>query len=135
MKHLLDTSVCVGLLRGKAQGALKRLADSGPDECALCSIVVFELEYGAKRSNQPDVEALKVRMFVAGFDSLAFDDECARVAAELRVAVEKSGCPIGPLDLLIAATALRHGLHVVTQNTKEFERVPGLTVENWEASL
>jgi tRNA(fMet)-specific endonuclease VapC len=101
-------------------------------EIALCSVVSAELWYGAERSHNPTREHARVDAFVGQFDSLPFDTDAARIYARIRHHLATLGLPIGPYDLQIAAIALAHNLILVTHNTTEFSRVPGLTQEDWE---
>ena len=101
-------------------------------DMVLCSIVVYELRHGAERSANPAAEHAKLDVFLSPFTSLPFDDTCARKCAEIRRSLEQSGTGIGPHDLQIAAIAQSHGLTLVTHNTKEFARVPGLQWQDWE---
>jgi tRNA(fMet)-specific endonuclease VapC len=94
-------------------------------------VVVYELRHGAERSSKPAREHLKLDVFLAPFASLPFDDFCARRCAEREL--ERTGSVIGPHDLQIAATALHHGLTLVTHNTREFSRIPGLRLDDWES--
>jgi len=132
MTYLLDTSTCVGILRGRAPKARARLDQLGKNECAICSIVLLELRAGALKSQNPIRETAKVDEFLREMNSFQFDDECANLASEIRGNLEKRGVPIGPFDLLIAGIARRHGSIVVTRNIGEFSRVPNLHVEDWE---
>jgi tRNA(fMet)-specific endonuclease VapC len=132
LTHLLDTNVCIVHLRSPQSGPIyQRLAALGKSDVVLCSVVVAELLYGAIHSKSARNLA-KVDAFLQLFQSLPFDDAAARIHADVREHLAKSGFPIGPHDLMIAATALRHGLTVVTNNTSEFTRVPCLTVEDWQ---
>jgi tRNA(fMet)-specific endonuclease VapC len=133
MKYLLDTSVCVGLLRGTAPKTRARFERTGSGDCVLCSIVLFELHAGALKSARPGAETEKVNYFIREFVSLEFDNDCAIHAARARMFLERLGLPIGGFDLLIGAISLRHSLCVVSRNTSEFDRIPGLKVEDWEA--
>ena len=97
-------------------------------------IVMFELEYGCAKSKRPEEMRRALEIFLsAGFDQPAFDIEDAREAGEIRALLEARGQPIGPCDTLIAAQARRRGAVLVTLNTREFERAPGLRVEDWAA--
>ena len=133
MTYLLDTDVCIGLLRGRLPKTAARMQSVARAEIALCSVVLYELHVGVEKCGQPAVEAAKVPAFVQAFVSLPFDDECARHCAAIRAGLEKAGTPIGPYDYQIAAIGRRHGLAVVTRNVAEFSRVPGLKVEDWES--
>lgn len=133
MKYLLDTNVLVQLLRPRhAQQMLSRLEPLGDDDAVICSVVRLELVAGALRSEHPDKNSTLVEQLLGNFDSLPLDDSAADQAGRLRANLERAGTPIGPNDLLIAGIALSHNLILVTHNAAEFERVPGLRIEDWE---
>ncbi|HSI37222.1 MAG: PIN domain-containing protein [Phycisphaerae bacterium] len=100
-------------------------------EVAVCSVVLAELIYGALRSARTAHNLAEVGAFAGRFVSLPFDDAAAQKAAEIRAHLAKPGTPIGPMDTLIAAIALANDLILVTHNTREFSRVPGLQLEDW----
>jgi len=129
---LLDTNVCVQFLRGKNQLVRQRLAACQTQEIRLCSVVLSELYIGVLRSAQPAKNRAAVDQFAAPFASLPFDDAAAEVCARIRHHLESQGLVIGPYDLQIAAIALANGCTLVTHNTAEFSRVPGLLLEDWE---
>ncbi|TVS21033.1 MAG: type II toxin-antitoxin system VapC family toxin [Planctomycetaceae bacterium] len=132
MIYLLDTNICVRYLRGTDGQQLEgRLNATSFGDVALCSVVKAELLYGAVRSQQPERNQAQLQLFFSGFPSLSFDDEAATAYGTLRAALEASGTPIGPNDLMIAAIALASELVLVTHNTAEFSRVPGLQIEDW----
>lgn len=133
MTWLLDTNVCVGLLRGSAPKTAAKLQAVPRAEVTLCSIVIYELHLGTEKCSQPATESAKVRAFTSPFSSLPFDDECARRCAKIRAELEQAGTSIGPYDYQIAAIGQHHGLTVVTRNVSEFTRVHGLKVEDWES--
>jgi tRNA(fMet)-specific endonuclease VapC len=100
---------------------------------ALSSIVLFELRYGIAKSQQRQRNIDTITEFLAGpVKVLNFDADDAQEAGDVRAVLERAGTPIGPFDILIAAQARRHGATLVTANEREFARVPGLRVENWE---
>jgi tRNA(fMet)-specific endonuclease VapC len=133
VKFLLDTNTCVHFLRyGGKSPVSAHLAATSPGDAVLSSVVVGELLFGALRSRDVAKSLAEVRTFVAGFQSLPFDDQAAEHYASVRADLAAKGTPIGPNDLLIAATALARGLTVVTHNTSEFSRVAGLTLEDWQ---
>lgn len=132
MTHLLDTNSCIDHLRkGAGSNVTTRLAAASPGSVILCSVVVAELLYGAYRSAQQTRTMSQVQTFCAPFVSLPFDDRAAAEYGRIRAHLAGLGTPIGPNDLLIAAIALANGLIVVTHNTGEFSRVPGLALEDW----
>ncbi len=136
MTYLLDTNVCVTHLRRKsgADAIDQRLATVPPDEVFLCSVVKAELRYGAERSQDPTKSHSQLDTFFAAFASLSFDDSSADRYGRLRKELESKGVVIGPNDLLIAAIALSNNLTLVTHDTGEFSRVPGLRIEDWQVA-
>jgi tRNA(fMet)-specific endonuclease VapC len=131
VKFLLDTNTCVAHLTGRSVHVGERIRSSGFAEIALCSVVKSELLFGAYGSARVAENLASFETFFRHFRSLAFDDPAAALAGKLRADLKKAGTPIGPNDLLIAAIALAHELTLVTANTSEFARVPGLQLENW----
>jgi tRNA(fMet)-specific endonuclease VapC len=130
---LLDTNVCVQYLRGKNARVRQRLTAYPPHDIYLCSVVLSELYLGVLRSADPHKNRAEVDQFAAPFSSLPFDDAAADVYSRIRHDLEGRGVPIGPYDMQIAAIALVNGYTLVTHNTNEFSRVPGLALEDWEA--
>ncbi len=135
MSHLLDTNAFVDhLRRGPASEVTAKLLAAPPGTVYLCTVVLAELVYGAVRSG-PAHEAAN-RALIAGlrsqFPTVPFDEQAAEEYGKLRAHLTGVGQVIGPNDLLIAAIALAHGLTLVTHNTSEFARVPGLTLEDWQ---
>lgn len=132
---LLDTNVCIRILNGSSPPVASRLQATNPADVRLCAVVKAELLYGARKSARVDLNLRLLQRFFAPLVSLPFDDRCADEAGLIRLDLERSGRPIGPNDLLIAATARAHDLVLVTGNTREFDRVPGLRVDDWEHPL
>jgi len=132
MTYLLDTNTCIKYLNGKSENIRQRLEALQPQDIVLCSVVKAELFYGAMKSANPQKNLVKLQPFVSRFVSLPFDDEAAEVYGRIRAQLEKQGTPIGPNDLLIAAIGLANDVTVVTHNTREFSRVTGLKLEEWE---
>jgi tRNA(fMet)-specific endonuclease VapC len=130
--HLLDTNACVGYLNGRAVRVRNKLATMPPGAVAVCSVVKAEMYAGAMKSNDPTRTRSAQQTFFNQFLSLPFDDAAASVYGIIRAHLEAAGTPIGPYDLQIAAIALANNLTLVTHNTREFSRVPGLVLEDWE---
>ena len=133
MKYLLDTNVCIRYLNGLSSKVRDHLELIQPDEVVLCSVVKAELFFGALKSARPKKNLGSAQRFTGRFPSLPFDDSAAFAYAEIRSTLEKAGTPIGPNDLMIAAIAQAQRITLVTHNLKEFSRVPGLELEDWEA--
>lgn len=134
MNYLFDTNAVVALLRNKPTGVRERYreAEASGEYLAVSSVVLFELWYGVEKSTQVRENTERLRIFLSGgLDFLDFDDGDAQTAGRVRATLERSGTPIGGYDLLIAGQALRRGLTVVTANTAEFGRVPGLDWVDW----
>src|SRR5437763_495788 len=132
MRYLLDANSCVDYLRhGQRSRLAARMRTEPVGNLFVCSIVRSELIYGALRSHDPVDAIRKVDEFCAGFFSFPFEDQAADLCGELRAHLAGLGTPIGPNDTMIAGIALAHGLTVVTNNVREFVRVPGLRVEDW----
>jgi tRNA(fMet)-specific endonuclease VapC len=130
-RFLLDTNICVELLRGRAMRVFERLRRLCVDEVAISAITLAELQYGVAKSSQPARHAALLAQFCAPLAILPFSSEAAETYGRARAELERLGSPIGPLDTLIASHALALDLTVVTDNEREFRRVPGLRVENW----
>jgi tRNA(fMet)-specific endonuclease VapC len=130
----LDTNVVIFAINERKPKIVERLHRElvAGTPMIVPTIVMFELEYGCAKSKRREQSRRALEIFLsAGFDQPAFDIEDARDAGEIRAFLEASGQPIGPCDTLIAAQARRRGATLVTLNTREFERVPGLSVQDW----
>jgi tRNA(fMet)-specific endonuclease VapC len=132
MKYLLDTNVCIIYLKGKNSNLKQRFDALSIKEIAVCSVVKAELFYGAMKSANPERNFALQQAFLDRFVSLSFDDLAATMSGTVRAQLEARGTPIGAYDLQIAAIALANHLTLVTHNTREFERVDGLQLEDWE---
>jgi tRNA(fMet)-specific endonuclease VapC len=134
VNYLLDTNACIALINGNPASVRPRLAQvlKGRASVAVSAVVAFELWYGAAKSTRRQANRQRLETFFAGpLDLVAFDDEDARVAGEIRAMLEAAGTPIGADDLLIAGQALRHDATLVTANTAEFSRVAELRWQDW----
>lgn len=132
MIYLLDTNVCVHLLNQRHAPIVERFRQHKPIDVALCSVVKAELIYGAQRSQRREANLHLLRAFFAPLQSLPFDDAAAEHYGQIRADLFAQGQPIGPNDFLIAAIARAHDATLITHNTAEFCRVPGLRLEDWE---
>lgn len=128
--YALDTNTVVDFFRGAGRVA-ERLLATPPIEVAIPAIVLYELEVGIDRSGNVERRREQLRELVSRSALLPFGFREAAASARLRSELERRGEPIGPLDTLIAGTALAHGATLVTHNTREFGRVTGLSVEDW----
>ena len=127
---LLDTNICIHVINAKPPAVLERFRQYRMGEIGLCSVVAAELAYGvAKSGSARNRQALQ--MFLAPLIILPFDDAAVWAYGNLRAELERKGTPIGALDTMIAAHALSQQSTLVTNNTREFARVPGLALENW----
>jgi tRNA(fMet)-specific endonuclease VapC len=131
MRWLLDSNAIIGLLRNRVSPLARRVRQEDPAEVAMSAIVAHELYYGAYKSRRVTqnialVDALQ-------FSVIGFDREDAREAGRIRAFLSSGGLDIGPYDVLIAGQAVARDMILVTHNTQEFARVPGLQTEDWEA--
>ena len=131
MKYLLDTNICVFLIRRQSDAIREHLQRHQVGEIAISAITESELRFGADKSLDPAKNHAHLDRFLLTLPVLPFDSECAREYGRIRAFMEKNGTPIGSLDTLIAAHSLRAGLTIVTNNTREFQRVPGLSAVDW----
>ncbi len=130
MKVVLDTNTCIYALKLRGRVA-ERLREHSPDEITVTIVTVAELWFGARRSARPRATRREIDAFLEPLEILPFDRAAADAYAELRLALERSGRPIGERDLLIASIARARNLAVVTHNVSEFGRVPDLVTEDW----
>jgi tRNA(fMet)-specific endonuclease VapC len=132
MRYLLDTNVCIEILRGRNLALKARLAAKSLNELGLCSVVWAELQCGARLAQNPQQELARLQDAFGDWPRLAFDDPAAEAYGEIRAYLQRAGRLIGGNDLLIAAIAQANDLLLVTHNTGEFARVPNLPVEDWQ---
>ncbi len=126
---LLDTNVVIAYLKGR-EPATSRMKNANPADIGIPSVVVYELEYGTLKVASPRRRAI-LESVISVLGHIPFDGSAAREAARIRLDLEKRGQVIGPMDLLIAGTALSRGAVLATNNVKEFSRVRGLRLEDW----
>ena len=134
MRLLLDTNVISDFVKGE-RGVLARLRAEPKEAVAISVVTAMEIEYGLRLNpaRARRIEAV-LQALLESIPVIPYEIEDARATASVRASLRKAGKPIGPYDSMIAGTALRHGLILVTANADEFERVGGLSVENWRGS-
>jgi tRNA(fMet)-specific endonuclease VapC len=130
--YLLDTNACIQFLNDPNSPVSIRILRTPSSDIYICSIVRVELLYGAHRSSQIERNLRTLERLFDEFTSLPFDDRCGSIAGRIRAQLAALGTPIGAYDLQIAAIALANNLILVTHNTREFSRVEGLIIEDWE---
>ncbi len=128
--RLLDSNIWIALSKGEPR-AVSSLQKFLPRDIASCAIVRAELQYGARKSQRVEENLLSAERLLQPYVSLPFDDRAADYYGSIRAFLERAGTPIGANDMFIAAIALAHDCILVTRNTREFQRVPGLRIEDW----
>ena len=131
MVCMLDTNICIYLIKGKPMHVVDKLRTFEPGDVAVSSITVAELHYGVSKSTQPDRNREALAEFLLPLEVLPFDENASCHYGNIRSTLEKLGTVIGAMDLLIAAHARSLSLTLITNNLREFERVPGLRTDNW----
>ncbi|HUU03371.1 MAG TPA: type II toxin-antitoxin system VapC family toxin [Myxococcota bacterium] len=130
--YLLDTDVCIYLLNGRATGIERRLREVPRSMVGTSAITIAELYYGALHSARPKKNQERVKAFLEPLQRIPFGDEAAQQFGRIKQILSSKGNLIGPMDLLIAATAISIGARFVTNNLSEFKRVPSLQIANWK---
>ena len=131
MKFMLDTNICIYIIKRKPLNIIDRFKRTEISQIGISSITLSELIYGVSKSSKPEQNRMALTQFIAPLEVLPYDDESSQYYGDLRVHLEKQGTPIGALDMLIAAHALSVNCTLVTNNEKEFVRVPKLKIVNW----
>jgi tRNA(fMet)-specific endonuclease VapC len=131
MKYLLDTNICIYLIKKKPHHVLQEFEAHAVGEIGVSSITIAELQYGIQKSRHPMQNQLALEQFLIPLAIIDFDYTAAVSYGKIRAILEGQGTPIGPLDMLIAAQALSLSITLVTNNTKEFSRAPDLKITNW----
>lgn len=132
MKYLLDTNVCIKILKGNSIKVAEKISTIDNFDVAIPSIVRYELFYGAFKSQRREKTLAVLKEFLNCFNDVSFNSNAADLCGKIRADLEIAGTPIGPYDLQIGATALANNLILVTNNTKEFFRIKNLLIEDWE---
>ncbi|MDP8568756.1 type II toxin-antitoxin system tRNA(fMet)-specific endonuclease VapC [Methylophilus aquaticus] len=131
MKLMLDTNICIAIIKQKPPAVLQQFAAYQIGDIGVSSVTLAELRYGVAKSQQREANQAALDAFVLPLDVADFDEAATQYYGALRASLEKQGTPIGPLDTMIAAHALSLDVTLVTNNTKEFARVDGLKLLDW----
>ena len=131
MRYMLDTNICIYIIKNKPKKVIIELKRHKPSEICVSAITYAELTYGVEKSMAVEKNRLALALLFSNIEVLDFDIKAAIHYGKIRAYLEKQGTPIGPLDMMIAAHAISLGYTVVTNNIKEFQRVPDLKLENW----
>lgn len=131
IEFLLDTNICIAIIKKAPQSALTRLQQCTPGQIAISAITLAELEYGVNKSAAKEKNQNALEAFCMALEILNFDENSAKTYGEIRADLERKGTPIEPLDTLIAAQAIAHKLTLVSNNSREFGRIKRLRLENW----
>jgi tRNA(fMet)-specific endonuclease VapC len=131
MKWMLDTDICIAIIKRQPDSALRRLSGKSTGQVGISSITLGELAFGASKSSRPKESNAALGEFLLALEVAAFDESAAMCYGTVRASLAQGGTPIGPLDTLIAAHALALDAVLVTHNIREFSRVAGLRLDDW----
>ena len=131
MKYMLDTNICIYAIRKKPKIVIANIMAHDPDDICISSITYAELMHGVEKSQAVEKNRFALSLFLSAIEIREFHALAAEEYGRIRAVLERRGTPIGPLDLLIAGHAKSEGCVLVTNNTREFQRVEGLKVEDW----
>lgn len=131
MRYMLDTNICIFLIRKKSDRVLQKLMEHDPEEICISSITYAELVHGVEKSKAIEKNRALLTQLLSNIEVLDFGTKAADEYGNIRADLEIKGYPIDPLDTMIAAHAKSLGYILVTNNTREFNRVEGITVEDW----
>lgn len=131
MRYMLDTNICIYAIKHKPEQVFTHLQEHDPVDVCISSVTYAELVHGVEKSKAIEKNRVALALLLANIEIMNFDSLAAENYGKIRAELEKAGTPIGPLDMMIAGHAKALGYTVVTNNTKEFERVKGLKLENW----
>lgn len=133
LKYMLDTNICIYTIKNKPQ-AVREAFNQHDERMCISSVTLMELIYGAEKSASPEKNLRVVEGFIARLEVLNYGIDAAVQTGQIRAELAKAGTPVGPYDSMIAAHARALGLILVTNNTREFERINGLRLEDWSIS-
>ena len=131
MKLLLDTNICIYIIKQQPPAVLERFLEYQIGDIGISSVTLSELRYGVAKSTHREKNAKALDEFIIPLEVLPYDEAAAHVYGDIRATLEKTGTPIGSMDLLIAAHAVSLGIPLVTNNTREFLRIPSLNIVDW----
>ena len=131
MTYMLDTNICIYAIKNKPEQVLEKLKQNLSNGICISAITLAELQHGVEKSMNPEKNSMALLQFLSILDILPFDDLAAVEYGKICAYLQKRGTPIGTIDMLIAAHAKTENLIIVTNNVREFERVPNLKIENW----
>lgn len=131
MKYMLDTNICIYIIKHKSEAVIQKFVSHDPDEICISAITYAELIYGVEKSQAVDKNRLALSLFLSPITVLEFDSHASEKYGIIRAELEKKGTPIGHMDMLIAGHAKAEKLILVTNNMREFIRVEGLETEDW----
>ena len=131
MRYLLDTNICIYLIKRKPPAVIKKFKTFQVSDLGISSITLAELEFGVYNSTYPEQNQEALNQFLSPLEIAPFDDRAAIEYGRIRASLQKRGLTIGAMDLLIAAQAKSLAIPLVTNNLREFKRIPGLLLENW----
>lgn len=131
MKYMLDTNICIYAIKHKPDTVIKKFLSHDPEELCISAITYAELMHGVEKSMAVERNRIAMSLFLSPITILQFDERAAEEYGRIKAELEKKGTPIGPMDTLIASHAKSRGLIIVTNNTRKFNRVAGLTIEDW----
>ena len=133
MKLMLDTNICIYIIKQQPVAVLKRFLEYQIGDIGISSITLSELRYGVAKSAHQEKNNKALDEFIIPLEVVSFDEEAAHIYGDIRATLEKAGTPIGSMDMLIAAHAVSLGIPLVTNNTREFVRIPALNIVDWLA--
>jgi tRNA(fMet)-specific endonuclease VapC len=131
MKLMLDTNVCIDVIKERPRSVLERFASHAVGDIGISVITLAELEYGVSTSSRPAKNREALDQFISPLEVAPFDRQATTAYGRLRALLENKGQAIGSMDLLIAAHAISLDVRLITHNAREFGRVPGLRIEDW----
>jgi tRNA(fMet)-specific endonuclease VapC len=128
---MLDTNMCIYIIKKKTEHVLKKLQNKRKDGLAISTITLAELEYGNENSQYKEKNKMALMQFLTIIDIKPFDEKASKEFGKIKKDLKDRKCLIGPYDMLIGSHAKSLGLILVTNNVKEFERIADLRIENW----